>query len=61
MFVISGDTLLEQPETCQDSAECPLDFCCRSRLGNIVDPSGTFDVVGNKNSIYLHAYHVKGK
>ena len=53
LFVMSGDTILEQPETCQDSAECPLDFCCRGRQGNIVDSSGTFDVIGNNTLIVV--------
>ena len=53
LFVMSGDMLLEQPETCQDSADCPLDFCCRGRQGHIVDLSGTFDVVGNYTCVHV--------
>ena len=61
LFVMSGVTMLEQPEACQDSADCPLDFCCQGLHSNIVDPSGTFDVVGKTYSyilydIYLNMY-----
>ena len=53
LFVISGDTIHEQPETCQDSADCPLDFCCRGQRGDIIDLSGTFDSVGITNVFVL--------